>query len=370
MSSQPFVFEPIASRAPPRPVGGLLPWLRRNLFDGWTNILTTLLLLLLLALALPPMFQWGLMHAVFGADNAACRAAEHHGACWGVVTEKYRLIFFGRYPYEQQWRPMVACALMVGAIVASCYRPFWRAWLLGLWALVLALFFVLMKGGLVGLVAVETARWGGFPLTVMLATLSLLIAFPLAILVALGRQSHMAGIRTLCVLYVELVRGVPLISVLFMASFMLPLFMPQGSTIDVLLRVLIGMTLFTAAYLAEVVRGGLQALPKGQIEAAQSLGLGYWQTTRKVVLPQALRLVVPATMNTFIGAFKDTSLVTIVSLYDLTGALQLALGDADWRKFFFEGQLFVAAIYFVFCYAMSRYSLWIERHLNTGTRRE
>ena len=171
-------------------------------------------------------------------------------------------------------------------------------------------------------------------------------------------------------LYVELIRGVPLISVLFMASFMFPLFMPQGTTIDVLLRVLVGMTLFSAAYLAEVVRGGLQALPKGQVEAAQSLGLSDWQTTRKIVLPQALRLVVPAIMNTFIGAFKDTSLVTIVSLYDLTGALQLALGDANWRKFFLEGQLFVAAIYFVFCFAMSRYSQWIERHLNTGTRRQ
>jgi general L-amino acid transport system permease protein len=235
---------------------------------------------------------------------------------------------------------------------------------------VLAGFFTLMFGGLFGLTPVETARWGGFPLTLLLSTISLVLAFPLAVLVALGRQSRMPGIRTLCVLYVELIRGVPLISVLFMASFMFPLFMPQGTTIDVLLRVLVGMTLFTAAYLAEVVRGGLQALPKGQVEAAQSLGLSDWQATRKIVLPQALRLVVPAIMNTFIGAFKDTSLVTIVSLYDLTGALQLALGDADWRKFFLEGQLFVAAIYFVFCFAMSRYSQWIERHLNTGTRRQ
>jgi general L-amino acid transport system permease protein len=169
---------------------------------------------------------------------------------------------------------------------------------------------------------------------------------------------------------VEVVRGVPLISVLFMASFILPLFMPQGNTIDVLMRVLIGMTLFSAAYLAEVIRGGLQAVPKGQIEAAQSLGLSYWQTQRMIVLPQALRLVVPAIVNTFIGAFKDTSLVTIVSLYDLTGAVQLALGDADWRKFFLEGQLFVAGVYFVACFAMSRYSHWLEQHLNTGTRRQ
>ncbi len=222
-----------------------------------------------------------------------------------------------------------------------------------------------MKGGVGGLTPVETDRWGGLPLTLMLATVSLVVSFPLAVLVALGRQSKLPAIRTLCVLYVELIRGVPLISVLFMASFILPLFMP-GGRMDVLLRVLIGMTLFSAAYLAEVIRGGLQAIPKGQVEAAQALGLGYWRLQGKIVLPQALRMVVPAIVNTFIGAFKDTSLVTIVSLYDLTGAVQLALGDADWRKFFLEGQLFAAAIYFVACFAMSRYSRWLEGHLTAG----
>ncbi|HEX6017718.1 MAG TPA: amino acid ABC transporter permease, partial [Burkholderiaceae bacterium] len=209
-----------------------------------------------------------------------------------------------------------------------------------------------------------------FPLTLALSVVSLVVAFPLAILVALGRSSHLPAIRAVCVLYVELIRGVPLISVLFMASFMFPLFMPHGTTIDVLVRVLVGMTLFAAAYLAEVVRGGLQALPKGQVEAAQALGLTYWQTARKIVLPQALRLVVPAIVGSFISVFKDTSLVTIVSLYDLTGALQLALGDADWRKFFLEGQLFVAAVYFICCFAMSRYSRWVEAYLNIGMRRQ
>jgi general L-amino acid transport system permease protein len=363
-------FEPIASRPPPRSVQGPLAWARANLFDGWRNTLATLVVLALLVMALPPLLRWMIVYAVFPADNAACRAAVEHGACWGVVAEKYRLILFGRYPYAEQWRPLLACVSLICLLAASCYRPFWRRSLLLAWVVVLALFFTLMFGGLFGLAPVETARWGGFPLTLLLSTISLVLAFPLAVLVALGRASKMPGIRTLCVLYVELIRGVPLISVLFMASFMFPLFMPQGTTIDVLLRVLVGMTLFTAAYLAEVVRGGLQALPKGQVEAAQSLGLSDWQTTRMIVLPQALRLVVPAIMNTFIGAFKDTSLVTIVSLYDLTGALQLALGDSDWRKFFLEGQLFVAAIYFVFCFAMSRYSQWIERHLNTGTRRQ
>jgi general L-amino acid transport system permease protein len=204
----------------------------------------------------------------------------------------------------------------------------------------------------------------------MLASLSIVLAFPLSVLVALGRRSDMPAIRTFCVIYVELIRGVPLISVLFMASFMFPLFMPPGLTIDVLIRVLVGITLFAAAYMAEIVRGGLQAIPKGQVEAAQSLGLSYWQTQRKIVLPQALAMVVPGIMNNFISIFKDTSLVTIVSLYELTGALGLALNsDADWRPFKIEGYLFITAIYFMFCFAMSRYSLWIEKRLNVSKTR-
>jgi len=369
MTAAADTFQAIPSRPPPVATEGVLPWLRRNLFSDWRNTVASIIVLALLVAYVPPLFEWSVWNAVARPDNAACRAIGHAGACWGVVAEKYRLILFGRYPYEEQWRPLIATSLMVALLAASCYRPFWSRWLILAWAIVLTAFFVLMSGGILGLTHVDTARWGGFPLTIMLSTIGLAAAFPLSIAVALGRRSRLPGIRTLCVLYVELIRGVPLISVLFMASFMFPLFMPAGMTIDVLLRVQVGIILFSAAYLAEVVRGGLQALPRGQVEAAESLGLTYWQTTRMIVLPQSLRLVVPAIMNTFIGAFKDTSLVTIVSLYDLTGALQLALGDSDWRKFFLEGQLFVAAVYFVCCFAMSRYSQWIERHLNTGTRR-
>ncbi|MBE7417319.1 MAG: amino acid ABC transporter permease [Ideonella sp.] len=364
------VFQPIESRPPPVATQGVVAWVRRNLFGGWLNTLATVVTVLLLLWLVPPLFGWSVVNAVFAPDNAACRAAHEHGACWGVVAEKGRLILFGRYPYEEQWRPLLACAVLIALLVASCLRPFWKPWLAPLWVLVLALCFVLMRGGVLGLTVVETARWGGFPLTLALSVVSLVVAFPLAILVALGRASKLPAIRAVCVVYVELIRGVPLITVLFMASFMFPLLMPQGTSIDVLLRVLIGMTLFAAAYLAEVVRGGLQALPKGQVEAAQALGLGYWQITRKIVLPQALRLVVPAIVGSFISTFKDTSLVTIVSLYDLTGALQLALGDADWRKFFLEGQLFVAAVYFVCCVSLSRYSRWVESYLNTGMRRQ
>ena len=256
-------FVAIASRPPPRSRSGALAWLKQSFFGSATSTLLTLLVLAGLALVLPPLWNWGVWHAVAGADNEACRAAHGSGACWGVVAEKGRLIIFGRYPYAEQWRPLVACVLLVALLVASCQRRFWRPALVLAWAAVFAALFVLMRGGWFGLTPVETAQWGGLPLTLLLSTVSLVVAFPLAVLVALGRQSHLPAIRTLCVLYVELIRGVPLISVLFMASFILPLFMPQGSSIDVLVRVLIGMTLFTAAYLAEVVRGGLQALPKG-----------------------------------------------------------------------------------------------------------
>ena len=287
-----------------------------------------------------------------------------------MIAEKYRYIILGRYPYDEQWRPVVATLLLMGLLGVSCTRRFWRPWLVPLWVVVLAAYFVLMAGGVAGLSKVTTDLWGGLPLTIMLATLGIVLAFPIAVLVALGRRSKLPAIRTMCIVYVELVRGVPLISVLFMASFLFPLFMPVGKSPDVLLRVLVGITLFAAAYLAESVRGGLQAVPKGQVEAAATLGLTYWQTQRKIVLPQALAMVVPAVMNNFIAIFKDTSLVTIVSLYELTGSLGLALNaDADWRPYKLEGYLFIAAIYFAFCFAMSRYSLWIEKQVSVSRTR-
>jgi general L-amino acid transport system permease protein len=364
------VFQPIAARPAPVKTEGFVPWIKRNLFSTWRNALTTVFLVALFLYWLPGFIDWGLVSAVFNRNAEACQAARGAGACWGVVAEKYRVIIFGRYPLDEQWRPEVATLLLVALLVISCVRTFWKSWLAALWVVVLIAFFVLMYGNVLGLEKVDTDRWGGLPLTIMLASLSIVMAFPLAVVVALGRRSDLPAIRTICIVYVELIRGVPLISVLFMASFMLPLFMPQGLTIDVLVRVLVGITLFAAAYMAEIVRGGLQAIPKGQTEAAATLGLSYWQTQRKIVLPQALALVVPGIMNNFISIFKDTSLVTIVSLYELTGALGLALNsDADWRPFKIEGYLFITAIYFVFCFAMSRYSLWIEKQLNRSKTR-
>jgi general L-amino acid transport system permease protein len=364
------VFQPIAPRPAPIRTSGALPWIRANLFGDWQSALTTVVMLGLALYLLPGTLRWLVFDAVLQPDADACQAARGLGACWGVVPEKWRLIIFGRYPFNAHWRPELATVLLLGLLAASCMRRFWSRWLLVAWALVIPAFFVLMAGGWFGLSPVATDYWGGLPLTIMLATFGIVLAFPLSVLVALGRRSHLPAIRSACIIYVELIRGVPLISVLFMASFLFPLFLPVGKSPDVLVRVLAGITLFAAAYLAETVRGGLQAIPKGQVEAAQSLGLSYWQTQRKIVLPQALAMVVPAIMNTFIGIFKDTSLVTIVSLYELTGAMQLALNsDANWRPFKIEGYLFITAVYFVFCFAMSRYSLWVEREVAVSQTR-
>ncbi|WP_439587854.1 amino acid ABC transporter permease [Hydrogenophaga sp.] len=363
-------FVPIPPRPSPIKTTGFVPWARQNLFADWRSTITTLFVGGLLVYAIPGLFNWAVLQSVFRADADACQAARGMGACWGVVTEKYRIILFGRYPYDEQWRPLIATSVMIAGLVLSCIRFFWKPWLVLMWIGVLAIFFLLMRGGVLGLSPVRTDLWGGLPLTVMLATLSIFMAFPLAIVVALGRRSRLPAIRSACIVYIELIRGVPLISVLFMASFMFPLFVPQGVTLDVLVRVIVGITLFAAAYMAEIIRGGLQAIPKGQLEAADTLGLSYWQTQRKIVLPQALAMVVPSMMNNFISIFKDTSLVTIVSLYELTGALALALNsDVNWRPFKIEAYIFITLVYFTFCFSMSRYSLWVEKQLSASKAR-
>lgn len=363
-------FQPIPARPAPVHMAGVAARLRQNYFSSPANAMTTLLLLAAALWLLAKGIDWGVLHAVFAADADRCQAARGLGACWGVINEKARFILLGRYPQEEQWRPVLASFALMAPVFASCSRRFWRPSLALIWIAGLAVFFVLMGGGVAGLGKVPTDLWGGLPLTLMLSVLSMVLAFPLSVLVALGRRSSLPAIRSICLAYIELIRGVPLISVLFMASFMFPLFMPVGKTPDVLVRVVIGITLFAAAYMAEIIRGGLQTVGRGQVEAAASMGLTYWQAQRKIILPQALSAVVPSIVNNFISLFKDTSLVTIVSLYELTGALSLALGsDPNWRPFKIEAYLFIAAIYFTFCYAMSRYSLRLEKQLAHGAHK-
>jgi general L-amino acid transport system permease protein len=314
--------------------------------------------------------DWALLRASVNADPAFCKQ-DGHGACWGFVAEKWRLIVFGRYPFAEQWRPALATALVVAAMVASAVPALWRGAglrALGLaWMLALVLFVVLMRGGVAGLAAVGTEQWGGLPLTVILTVVAIVVSSPLGVLLALARRSQLTLLRVLATAYIELVRGVPLLTVLFVATFVLPLVLPSNWRLDPFVRILIGLVLFQAAYMAETVRGGLQTLPRGQLDAGRSLGLTYWQLQRLVVLPQALVAVIPAFVNNLLSTFMDTSLVAVVSMYDLTGALRLALGDMRWRDFFIEGYLFIAAIYFVASWLMSRYSLWLERRLRAGS---
>ena len=359
----------VPARTAPPPAPAWQRW-RRALWGSPWQAAATLLLGALLLWGGAAALRWGVVNAVWAPDVTQCQAVRGQGACWGVVAEKHRVLLFGRYPHAEQWRALLASAVLVAMLAASGWRRCWRPALGVAWGLATALVLVLMGGGVAGLAPVPTELWGGLPLTLLLSVLGIVFAFPLAIGVALGRRSRLPALRSLCVAYVELVRGVPLISVLFMASFMFPLLLPPGRSPDVLLRVLAGIVLFAAAYMAETVRGGLQSVPRGQTEAARALGLTRWQVQRHVVLPQALAAVVPGLLNSFISIFKDTSLVTIVSLYELTGALSLALNaDADWRPFKLEAYLFIAAIYFAGCHAMSRYSLWIEAHLAQGRAR-
>ena len=363
--------EAIARSAPLSQVG-LVGWLRTNLFSSWLSSAVTLAVLYLVVRWAVGFVEWGLVNAVWSVPNnqtQACRDLKGTGACWAVITEKHRFILFGTYPYEQHWRPALCVLLFVALYVMSAMRRFWRPALALIWIGMLTLIGVLMWGGVLGLPYVPQERWGGLVITLILATFGLAFAFPLAILVALGRRSKLPAIKALCVLYVELIRGVPLISLLFMASVMFPLFLPEGMNIDKLLRAQIAIILFAGAYLAEVVRGGLQALDKGQYEAADALGLRYWHKTGFIILPQALRLVIPPLVNTFIGFFKDTSLVLIIGIFDLLTAGKTAIIEPAWQGFGVEVYITVGAIYFVFCFAMSSYSQRLEGELNQHRRR-
>jgi len=344
-------------------------WLRENLFGSWWSALATLAILWLAWALVPPFVHWAFVDAVwFSPDGRACRAPGA-GACWALITEKYRFILFGTYPYEQQWRPALGIVVLIALYVASALRRFWRPGLALAWLAGLALIGVLMWGGVPGLPYVENERWGGLMLTLLLATFGIAFAFPISVLLALGRRSRLPVVRALSILWIELVRGVPLISLLFMASVMLPLFLPEGLTIDKLLRALIAMIVFAAAYLAEVVRGGLQSLPHGQEEAADALGLSYGKKTLLILLPQALRIAIPPLVNTFIAFFKDTSLVVIIGLFDLLTSIKVALTEPAWSGFGVEAYLFASLVYFCFCFAMSRYSQNLERDLARGRAR-
>ncbi|ODT79112.1 MAG: amino acid ABC transporter permease [Pelagibacterium sp. SCN 64-44] len=370
--------ELVPARPAPVRTSGPVLWAQKNLFSTWTDTAFTLVALVFLAWVLPPVLNF-LVPTTFGGSAIppgetveACRAPGA-GACWNYIAARMNFFIYGFYPPDQFWRPNLVFALGALLIVPLLMprAPFKRTNAILFFVAYPVLCFFLLNGGVFGLRPVPTEQWGGLLVTLIISMVGITCSIPLGVLLALGRQSKLPIIKTLCIMFIELWRAVPLITVLFMASVMLPLFMPQGTTVDKLLRALIGVTLFSSAYLAEVIRGGLQALPRGQYEAAASLGLSYWKSMGFIILPQALKHVIPGIVNTFIALFKDTSLVSIVGIFDLLNTVQSAASDAAWGSptQAISGYLFAGFVFWVFCFAMSRYSMYMERRLDTGHKR-
>jgi general L-amino acid transport system permease protein len=362
---------------PPAATVGVLGWLRANLFNGWFNTLLTVLSLYLIWLIVPPLIKFLIIDAVWtGTNREDClaeRVGRPVGACWPFIRAKFTQLVYGFYPWDQHWRVDLTLALGAALLVPLLIPrvPYKTLNAILFFAVFPVVAFVLLVGGVFGLQHVETRAWGGLLVTLVVAVTGIVASLPLGILLALGRRSRLPVVRTFSVIFIEFWRGVPLITVLFFATYMLPLFLPNTWTIDGLLRALVGVALFSAAYMAEVVRGGLQAIPRGQYEGAMALGLGYWKMMGLIVLPQALKLVIPGIVNNFIGLFKDTTLVMIVSIFDFLGQLRAAFADPNWAtpSTLFTGFAFAGIVYFFFCFGMSRYSLFVERRLSAADRR-
>ena len=360
-----FVNELQEALPPPDHRRGPVAWVRQNLFPNWWNGLLTLVLAYLLLPLLWSALDWAIFSANWqGSSRADCAQG---GACWVFIESRLGQYLYGFYPADQYWRINLAFAGLAVLLALLIWPRTPRKGWLALFTLLVfpVIAFVLIHGD-AGLEVVETNRWGGLMLTLVLAVVGIVVALPFGILLALGRRSHMPVISSLSTVYIEFWRAVPLITVLFMASVMLPLFMTSEVELDKLLRALIGIILFQAAYVAEVVRGGLQAIPKGQYEAGEALGLSYWKVMGLVIMPQALKITIPSLVNTFISLFKDTSLVLIIGLFDLLAISKVALADPAWLGFSTEAYVFIAMIFWMFCFGMSRYSIYLERKLNTG----
>lgn len=346
---------------------GIIGWIRKNLFSTWYNSMFTLLVLYLF---IPPLYhfiQWGFIDASWiGNSREACTVGG--GACWVFVENRFTQLIYGFYPQPERWRPdliYASCAFLVGWLALPKLPK--KVWV-GAFTIFIypAIAVILLSGGMFGLKHIETSLWGGLLVTLVLAVSGIVISLPFGTVLALGRRSKMPVIRAVSTIYIEFWRAVPLITVLFMASVMLPLFMSSEVNFDKLLRAMIGITMFYSAYMAEVIRGGLQAIPKGQYEAAEALGLSYWKSMIFVILPQALKITIPSIVNTFISLFKDTSLVLIIGIFDLLAIGQSAMSDPKWLGFSIEMYVFIAFVFWLFCFGISRYSIYLENKLHTG----
>ena len=348
---------------PPLARTSAVVWIRSNLFNGFFNSALTIVVLYFLWKTVPPFIQWAFIDSVWCTGPQGCKAAG--GACWSIITQNLRFILFGFYPYDLQWRPGAAVAIFVVLLGFTWNRKHWKKPLAYAWALGGVCMWILMSGGFFGLAPVEISKWGGMPLTFFLAAGSIVGAYPVGVLLALGRRSRMPVIRVLSTVYIEFIRGVPLITLLFMSAMMFPLFVPEGVTINAVIRAQAALIMFSSAYIAEVVRGGLQGMPSGQYEAAQALGLNYYQMMRLIILPQALKIVIPPTVSILVVAFKDTSLLVIIALYDLLKTTESVLANPKWMAYSTEAYIFLSLIYFGCCFAMTEYSRKLERELHT-----
>ena len=357
---------------PPKRTTGVVGWIHKNLLSSPLNIALTLLGLWVLYLVVPPTVEWALLKSVWTAESRTeCWAkmeVPEEAACWAFITGRIDLFVYGFYPEVERWRVNLSFVLLVFAILPVLYDklPGRRHWF---WYVAAFPFLAgwLLVGGF-GLNPVGTDRFGGFMLTLVIGVTGISFSLPIGIALALGRTSDLPVLRILCVLFIEFIRGVPLIALLFVASTMLNYFLPPGTTLDLLMRVLIMVTLFSAAYIAEVVRGGLQGIPRSHVEAADSLGLSYWKAQRLIILPQALKISIPGIVNTFIGLYKDTTLVLVIGMLDPLGIGRASLADAEWAGLTREVYLFIAVFFFLCCFGLSRYSLYLERKLHTGRR--
>lgn len=338
--------------------------LRVGLFGSTINTIVTLVTLALLAWLVPPFFRWAFLEATWSGAQTACAARD--GACWAFVIAKLRFMFLAFYPQELQWRPIAVILILVSLLSASALPRFWRKELLLAWPLAVAACWLLLTGGF-GLSPVSSNQWGGLPVTLFVWAVCFAAATPIAILLALARRSRLGGLRTFSIAYIEVMRGTPMVAILYVAMLILPMALP-GAHFDKMIRAMIMITLFWAAYIAEVVRAGLQAIPSGQEEAATALGIGYWRTMQLVILPQALRLVIPGMVNLAIGFLLATSLLAVIGIFDLLNAARASATDPNWLGFYNEAYLVVALVYFVMCFSASRYSLWLERRLRADTR--
>lgn len=332
----------------------------QGLFGTKLNIVLTILTALFILWIVPPFFGWAILDATWVGTAADCAA--HTGACWAFIVEKARFISFGFYPPELQWRPALVIVVLLSLLVASALPRLWRPWLLLAWAVGLVGSWLLLAGTLTP-PTVNSSQWGGFTVTVLVWVVCFGAAFPMAVLLALARQSRLGGVRTLAVVFIELMRGIPMVAILYAAMLLLPMAVPNGQLFDKLARAMVVIALFWSAYVAEVVRAGLQAIPPGQAEAAAALGLGYWRVMGLVVLPQALRLVIPGIVNQAIGFLLATSLLTVIGIFDLLNAARNSAVDPKWLGFYDEAYVAVAIVYFIFCHAGSRYSLWLEKRI-------